>query len=671
MFEKATVIAKFNYKAQLPCEITLVVGNKYKLIERKTLWWLVENQEKVRGLAPSNYLKEFKKPRHLHIIKHIRNSLGKNKKLKKENEFNTIKNVNLENFPKVLHVNVYDQKNVENGLVRKIPSHNASKKIYKSNSMRTLDCKSKINKYYSRKISLASIDSIESFLELKAKSAKKKSKFKLFNPIMMNRRCSDNVVHTKMINIDEEEEKIDSNQFNANLEIYTANGMAYVRYSYESLMSDELSIKKGEILSILFKSKDAWWYGEKTNIIYDPDMPHSFYIHTAMKKDAMDNIVKKCDDAKQYGWFPSNYILPLSKDDEEVARIMMSTDFNKSLKKNRYKKAKSAAVKDEHYLKVKNGKNPIRKFKNREIKYAKAIENHNTCENDGLSLKIGDVVEVLKELNGTFMIRDQLDYVGYVPNFVIEIIDSSILSNIQNKKTKHEVLAKISTSNNNQHSVDHEKSFIDSLDNLENKVLHYTTEDALKNDTSKPIDDSSYLSFLTCYINTDDNKQNPPFVPLQDNTQSDNDKNIISKNDMTDKIKKIIETDSLANTTEKTDPIYDFPNVLLRKVALIKEIEKSRCFHKKFNHAMAEILLNQEKHAIGVFLIRPSKNEGQYTMVVKGSEKLRNFHMQIVDNDKIQIGSKEFQSLYEMIKYYSFNPLYKNDLETIFLSGSA
>ncbi|OAF72125.1 hypothetical protein A3Q56_00066 [Intoshia linei] len=677
MVEKVLVVAKFNYEAQLPCEINLEIGSKYKLIERNSLWWLIENEKKVQGLAPSNFLKESKKP--LQFIKQIRNSLGKNKKLKylkKENQLNN--NENSEDYilvksPKTESISKtkigLKEKNltvIKKCSVHSVEEKNTHKKLYKSNSMRSINYKCQIRNYCPSKISLGSMDSINEILDLDGISTKKKNKFTLFNPIMMHRRCSDNAITIKKrVDTDVNKKKDEGHQFDAKLEISTADGMAYVRYSYDSLMSDELSIKKGDILSILFKSKDGWWYGEKTNIIHDPNKPHSFYIHTAMKKDSMDNIVKKCHDIKQSGWFPSNYVLPLCQDDEETARIMLSSDFKTNVKKNRNKKTKSTTIRDENY------KNTLYKNQKRNIKYAKAKVNHDTSENRGISLKIGDIVEVLKEQRGILMVRDQSDYVGYVPSCVMEFIESLRDTKNKNEISKNVKKVKMFNINQNPVPVNIDTNMTPLINDLANMHLTYTTESALKQSKSVDVNDNnSYLSLLDCYTNSDE-KFMSPSVPLPKKSFSNNEDNIISETDETIKFDKIIEPDSLNIKSKCGDPIYDVPTVPQRKFVLIKEIEDSRCYYSKFNHEMSQVLLSQEKHASGVFLIRPSNNEGQYTLVVKGQEKLRNFRMQIVDNDKIQIGAKDFQSFYEMIKYYSFNPLFKNEVETIFLTGSA
>lgn len=208
------VIAKYDYQSQGPQELSIKKGDRLALIDDTRHWWRVINTQGVTGFVPSNYVKREKQS----LFDSIKRGIRANTKSRKTNVNPVTANL-IDTKESDLNHNL-KQKKVNSD--KKTPSHSdILVKELGSSFNGTRPSAPASHSYHTER------DSI----------------------------------------IDADCDEISSK--------HLGSSIAIAKYNYKSQQIDELSLTKGDRISVLEKSDDGWWRG----------------------------ILKG-----QSGWFPSNYV---------------------------------------------------------------------------------------------------------------------------------------------------------------------------------------------------------------------------------------------------------------------------------------------------------------------------------------------------------------------------
>lgn len=221
------VIAKYDYQSQGPQELSIRKGDKLLLLDDSRHWWRVLNSENITGFVPSNYVKREKQS----LFDSIKRGIRGNTKSKKS-----------------------------------IPSTTNQPALITQSSLCDVTTNSTNNE---RGFPLKKSNGDIMNISIGNKKVQSHSDI-LVKELGPNFNCTSTNSPSNILNTHEDSTKLLEEDKNL------THSLATVKYNYKSQQSDELSLSKGDQVTVLEKSDDGWWRGNLNGRV---------------------------------GWFPSNYVI--------------------------------------------------------------------------------------------------------------------------------------------------------------------------------------------------------------------------------------------------------------------------------------------------------------------------------------------------------------------------
>lgn len=575
------VIAKYDYQSQGPQELSIRKGDRLLLLDDSRHWWRVLNSSNLIGFVPSNYVKREKQS----LFDSIRRGIRVNTKSKRSPLATT--NQSPSSCPLISQNDITTISPIYEQNLSFIKSYNNNNK----NS-----------------------DNIHLATNANNPQQPQSHSDILVRELGPNFNC--NLLNQNDINDDNNNQDLLNLQETAdNLTPLLPNlngSIATVKYNYKSQQPDELSLSKGNKISVLEKSDDGWWKGELDGKI---------------------------------GWFPSNYVIEQTQNDldsqnngnSKQASPVKAMRFKQNASTNSYQFNDSSTnftndpannsismnqVNNPSILSNNRGTNNSNVAKSsslaednegREVLFVVvALYSFQSQNDEELSFTKDERLDIIeKPANDPdwWRARNQLGEVGLVPKNYVQIVPNvESISSWSNKSS--------GASSTNETAMPTTKKLFSVQDSLEyggNFGANMVSATRLQ----KPSNQTS-------------------------NYGTEN-----SSSEMA-----ITTTTNSGETTKKSSLVE-----LTRDLEIKLHLNEKVWYHGVMSRQQCDQLLNAYAED-GDFLIRNSETSaGDFSVSLKAPVRNKHFRVHYV-NDGFCIGQRKFDSLDELVEHYKRTPIY-------------
>lgn len=426
------VIAKYDYQSQGPQELSIKKGDKLLLLDDTRHWWRVLNSDNVTGFVPSNYVKREKQS----LFDSIKRGIKGNAKSKKTS----------------------------------VSQFSSQSPLTIASPLCDLTTNSQVDeqhKFTSNKSSGDKSDNLNANKKIQSHSdilvKELGSAFNCSSASNLN-------THNNSLNLIDEDRNV-------------THSIATAKYNYKSQQPDELSLNKGDLISVLEKSDDGWWRGHL--------------------KDRV-------------GWFPSNYVIEKQPNDAVFGQNQDAPGRTKQLDRSRLIEPSNNSKVSRSGIDPVNPTNPTRNSnnvtkKNEELNLQSntydvlfvvvALYSFQSQNNEELSFTKNerlDIIEKPAHDPDWWRACNQLGEVGLVPKNYVQILPD--IESIHSWSTKSPVKSgpeinsnisntTIANSNSNtQQTVNNNSNMTTTfnINNNNNIITQAFPKDELVNDANQP-----------------------------------------------------------------------------------------------------------------------------------------------------------------------------------------